>query len=101
MARCLALSGVEVASGVVVELAGGEHVPDGDEHGVFDGDDCFDGSSAGSDATVLGGKVGVVAAGCGHGCDPEGSFEVGVAWPGAGRFDPPRRLVASGAGPGP
>jgi hypothetical protein len=38
--------GVEVASGVVIEGTGLGHMPDRGQHGVFDGDDRFDGGSS-------------------------------------------------------
>lgn len=38
-------AGLKVSAGVVVELASGEQVPDGDEHGMFRSDDRFERSS--------------------------------------------------------
>src|SRR3954468_22418068 len=83
MARFLILSGlrraVEVAAEVGVGNAGGEHVPDGDEHGVFDGDERLLRSAAGGDAPGVGRPIGAAAAG-GRECgDAEGAFEVGIA----------------------
>jgi hypothetical protein len=37
------VGGVVVSAGVAVEVAVGEHVVGGDDHGVFDGDDGRDG----------------------------------------------------------
>ena len=54
------LSGVVVAAGVVVELAVGEHVPDGCEDGVRDGGDGSVVPAASAGALVLGGQVGVL-----------------------------------------
>jgi len=56
------VSGVVVGSGIAVELAVGEHVEGGDEHGVFDGDNGFDRAAAGGDAFVLRREVGVLRA---------------------------------------
>lgn len=53
-------AGEVVGSWVPVELSGGEHVPGGGEHGVFDGDEGFGGSAPGGDAPVFGREVGVV-----------------------------------------
>src|SRR4051794_18685405 len=92
MARFLILSGlrraVEVAAEVGVGNAGGEHVPDGDEHGVFDGDERLLRSASGGDPPVFGRQIGAAAAG-GRECgDAEGAFEVGVGRPGLGGLDP-------------
>ena len=54
--------GVVVGAGVAVEVAVGEQVPGGDDHGVFDSDDGAHGSAAGGDAFVFGGEVGVLRA---------------------------------------
>ena len=54
-------AGVVVGAGVVVERSGVGHIPDRDQDGVFDRDECFLGSAAGGDASVLGGEVGAVA----------------------------------------
>ncbi|MGI8557912.1 MAG: hypothetical protein ACR2ND_06340, partial [Solirubrobacteraceae bacterium] len=48
-----------VAAEVGLELAGGEHVPAGDQDGVFDGTEGFLVPAAGSEAGVLGGEVDV------------------------------------------
>ena len=52
---------------VVVELAGGEHVPDGDDDRVLDGAERFLVSAAGAEPLVLGGEVGVLGAARGDG----------------------------------
>src|SRR3954464_10102088 len=51
-----------VAAEVVVGLAGSEHVPVGDEHGVFDGAERAAVSEARFQAPVLGGEVTVAGA---------------------------------------
>jgi hypothetical protein len=48
-----------VAAEVVVDLTGGEHVPDGGEDRVADGRDGFVVAAAAVEAPVLGGEVGV------------------------------------------
>src|SRR4051812_29834909 len=52
----------EVAAEVVVGLAGGEHVPVGDQHRVFDGAQRAAVPDAGLEALVLRGEVGVLGA---------------------------------------
>ena len=51
--------GVVVGAGVVVERSGVGHIPDRDQDRVFDRDECFLGSAAGGDASVLDSEVGV------------------------------------------
>ena len=51
-----------VASEVVVGLAGGEHVPVGDEHRVFDGAERAAVAEARFQSSVLGGEVAVAGA---------------------------------------
>src|SRR5674476_1226214 len=92
---------VVVRARVAVGGLFGEHVPDRDEHGVLDGDDGLEGSAAGGDAPVLGGEVGALCPGGGHGRDAQGALEVGVGWSGVGGLDPAGGLVGPGAGPGP
>ena len=53
---------VVVAAEVVVELAGAEHVPAGDQDRVLDGAERFLVPAAGSEAGVLGGEVDVFGA---------------------------------------
>jgi hypothetical protein len=94
-------AGVVVGARVVVERSGVGHVPDRDQDRVFDRDECFLGSAAGGDASVLGGEVGAVAVRDGSRGGAERSFQVGVAGPGRGRFDSTGGLVAARAGSGP
>jgi hypothetical protein len=51
---------VVVGAGVVVDRSCVGHVPDRDQNGVFDLDECFLGSATGGDASVLRGEVGAV-----------------------------------------
>jgi hypothetical protein len=51
-----------VAAEVVVGLAGGEHVPVGDQHRVFDGAERAAVADPGFEAFVLGGEVAVAGA---------------------------------------
>src|SRR5215217_3156444 len=56
-----------VAAEVVVGLAGGEHVPVGDEHGVFDGAERAAVPEVWPEAPVLGGEIAVAGADGGQG----------------------------------
>src|SRR5680860_1831615 len=76
--------GVEVGAGVVVEGAGGGHVPDRDEHGVLDSDDRLHRSTAWRDASVLDSQVGVLGPSRRHRRGTEGALGVGVAGSGLG-----------------
>src|SRR5450631_2569725 len=67
-------AGEVIAAEVVVELAGAEHVPDRDDDRVLDRAEGFLVPAAGSESGVLGGEVGVFAAGRGQG----GFFECPV-----------------------
>ena len=93
--------GVVVGAGVAVELAVGEQVPGGDDHGVFDGDNGAHGSAPGGDAFVFGREVGVLRACRRERGDAEDAFEVAVAGPGLAGFDPAGGLVGSRGQPGP
>ena len=88
---------VVVAAEVVVGLAGGEHVPVGDQHRVFDGAERAAVPDARLEALVLGGEVGVLAADRGQGGfferDPE-SHLLPL------RVRPERRLPADWSLPG-
>ena len=90
-----------VAAEFAVGLAGGEHVPVGDEHRVLDGDECAAVSDPGSEPLVLGLEVAVLGPGRGESGfferDPKplGSFAgaSGASFAGG--------LVVAGALPGP
>src|SRR5438034_8154766 len=59
-------AGEVVATGFAVELAGGEHVPTGDEDRVLDGAEGAAVPAARAQPLVVGGEVDVLAAGGGH-----------------------------------
>src|SRR5665647_2988546 len=90
---------VVVRARVAVGGLFGEHVPDRDEHGVLDGDDGLEGSTAGGDAPVLGGEVGALCPGGGHGRDAQGALEVGVGWSGVGGPAPGPTSPPAGSSP--
>jgi hypothetical protein len=97
MARCLVLLGaigVELCAGVVLEGAGGAHLPDRRECGVLDRDDCLDRSAAGCDAPVLAPRWVRALRALDIAAAPR-ALQVGVAWAGFGGLDPPGRLVHS------
>lgn len=73
---------VVVRAELVVDLAGDEHVPDRDEHGVLGRYECAHWSAPGGQALVACLQVGAVRAG--HGRDAEASLGVGVPGPGFG-----------------
>lgn len=96
--RCRLACGVVVGAGVAVEVAVGEQVPGGDDHGVFGGDDGAHGSAAGGDAFVLGREVGVLRASCRERGDAEVSFEVAVSGAGLAGLDTAGGLVGPDLG---
>ena len=61
------VAGEVVGAGVAVGLAGGEHVPVGDQHRVFDGAERAAVADAGSQSLVLRLEVGAFGAGRGEG----------------------------------
>lgn len=73
-----------VAAEVAVDLTRLQHVPDGDEHGVLEGDDRLDGTTSGRETTVLGRVVGVVRVRRRQGGNAERALEIGVARTGVG-----------------
>ena len=94
-------SGEVVAAGVVVGLAGLEHVPGGGEDGVADGDAGATVAAAGLEASVLGGEVGVVAVGGGERGFQEGGAEPLGAFAGVCGAAFASRFVVAGAEAGP
>src|SRR5215204_736887 len=85
-----------VAAEVVVGLAGGEHVPVGDQHRVFDGAERAAVSEARFQAPVLGGEVAVAGADGGQ----RGLFEGDPSHLQPLRVRPERRLPADWSLPG-
>lgn len=67
------------------------------EDGVFDGDEGFGGSAPGGNAPVSGTEVGVLRFRAGQSSDAQGTFEVPVAGPCFGGFDPSGGFVGSRA----
>ncbi len=92
---------VEVAAGVAVELAGGEHVPAGAEDRVLDGALGGAVAAAHAEATVLGLEVAVVGARRGLGGFGECTVEPFGALACAARFAFAAGLVVAGALAGP
>src|SRR5665811_2205670 len=96
------LFGEVVAAEVVVVDVVGEHVPDGGQDGVFDGDDCLLFTQSGHQTGVAGAEVGAFpgAAG-GHGGGTQGAAEPSVAVPAFTRALSTGGLVVARADPGP
>src|SRR5215212_3263431 len=90
-----------VAAEVVVGLAGGEHVPVGDQHRVFYGAERAAVSEARFQAPVLGGEVAVAGADGGQRGLFEGDPEPLAAVAGASGAAFAGGLVVAGAAPGP
>jgi len=75
-------------AGLCIAFAVGEHVPDGVQDGVFEGDERLRSAGSGRCALVLCGQVGVLAP-CGrYGRYADSCFEVYVAGQDVGGFDP-------------
>jgi len=90
-----------VAAEVAVGLAGGEHVPVGDQHRVFDGAERAAVTDARLEALVLGGEVGALAARRGQGGFLERDPEPLGAFAGPSGAALAGRLVVAGAASGP
>jgi len=90
-----------VAAEFAVGLAGGEHVPVGDEDGVFDGAERAAVSDPWSESLVLGLEVGVLGAGRGEGGFFERDPEPLGAFAGASGAAFAGGLVVAGAASGP